>query len=320
MNEIILKNIELFKTKINRNATLINGFKYPYKSFLIISLFNNLFIEKLFNNNIYLEDHDDILKTYYNLIVSNLELFEILKAQKQKESWINVGYNELTKKNIINNIFENPARHLEIDNTNFWIFNKKGKFIRINIDLKIIELQELKKEILEYAFFVSKKCVPSFDKLSNEQILNYETLVIENQILLDDIEKITKIKLRKYQHFFRKRVLDRDKKCVICCEKHPDVLEAAHIKPYKYCERNSIEIYDEQNGITLCSNHHKLFDKNNFTFNNDWTIKFLKGFEKTDSYLEFKQYEPCYNNLKFNKSSISAIDYLKFRNKNYINS
>lgn len=72
---------------------------------------------------------------------------------------------------------------------------------------------------------------------------------------------------RPLQHIFRKEVLDRDKKCLICCTDNYAILEACHIKPHTVSEHN--EKYDLNNGVALCRNHHKLFDIVYFGFNSN---------------------------------------------------
>jgi putative restriction endonuclease len=67
------------------------------------------------------------------------------------------------------------------------------------------------------------------------------------------------------QHIFAASIKDRDGKCIICCIDRPELLQACHIKPFSQCS-NQIEQVDSNNGITLCANHHKLFDRGLFTF------------------------------------------------------
>lgn len=315
LNEIIC----LFKNKISKNATLSNSLKYPYKPFLIVALFHNLEVEELFNNEIILLDKTQVIKTYYNLLTSNFEIFDILRKQKEKANWIELGFNELLKNHLITNIFNNPVEKLKLKNSDFWEFNKKNKSIKINIKSSSkVYLQNIKDEILNHAFNVIRKCIPSYATLSDNEIMYYDSFIEQEILSHINLVQVNESRKRKYQHIFRKKVLDRDKKCLICCEEFPDMLDAAHIKPDSCCNVNSIERYDENNGITLCANHHRLFDKNNFTFNPDWTIKILNNFQQTDAYLKFKQYEPCYNEIPKNKSSLAASKYLEFRNKWYL--
>ncbi|WP_278045976.1 HNH endonuclease [Clostridium beijerinckii] len=52
-----------------------------------------------------------------------------------------------------------------------------------------------------------------------------------------------------------------------------ELLIASHIKEYSKCEKNAAEHLDLKNGLLLCANHDKLFDKHLISFNMDGTIK-----------------------------------------------
>ena len=105
----------------------------------------------------------------------------------------------------------------------------------------------------------------------------------------DNIDKLTKsilkepdksheiyklISNRGYQQVvFRKALLKAYSfKCTICRTAVIDVLEAAHIEPWSECDAS--KRIDPRNGILLCSNHHKLFDKEKVKFNEDGRIIF----------------------------------------------
>ncbi|MDE7221742.1 MAG: HNH endonuclease, partial [Ureaplasma sp.] len=174
--------------------------------------------------------------------------------------------------------------------------------------------QELSKYIYDYSCEVFKKCVPSYKDFKNNEIENFD-YYIDSQIYEKSSDKITEVKIRQYQHTFAKRVKDRDKKCLICCEQTPELLQACHIKPYNECV-NNIEKYNIDNGITLCANHHILFDKHKFTFNLDWTIKISTNLYTEDTYMRIKEFEECYEILKNSKTS-NINKFLEYRNKNY---
>ncbi|MFZ3579475.1 HNH endonuclease [Virgibacillus sp. DJP39] len=82
----------------------------------------------------------------------------------------------------------------------------------------------------------------------------------------------TKVKVKGIaQKIFRSALLKAyDSKCAFCNFKIPHALEAAHIVPWS--ESSDGEKLDIQNGVLLCSNHHKLFDNNIYYINSDLTI------------------------------------------------
>ncbi|AQS05894.1 HNH endonuclease [Clostridium beijerinckii] len=62
-------------------------------------------------------------------------------------------------------------------------------------------------------------------------------------------------------------------KCALCDISMKELLIASHIKEYSKCEKNAAEHLDLKNGLLLCANHDKLFDKHLISFNMDGTIK-----------------------------------------------
>ncbi len=103
-----------FLKAIDRNAPLSNGYKYPYKPALVISIFkyfNNL-NESIFNRDISL-DNNEILKEYYDLITSDVDLYDQLIKQKSKKDFeIYLGFNDKLKKQLLTHIFEMPTTRL----------------------------------------------------------------------------------------------------------------------------------------------------------------------------------------------------------------
>lgn len=91
-------NLKLFLKKISQNAPLGDGYFYPYKPALIIAIFLNYDSTKLFNQDVLI--NDKVLKTYYNLIIDDVFLYEKLTKQKSKEKLkIFLGFNNYLKKN-----------------------------------------------------------------------------------------------------------------------------------------------------------------------------------------------------------------------------
>lgn len=82
--------------------------------------------------------------------------------------------------------------------------------------------------------------------------------LINNKLVSKDI--YTKVKVRGVaQSIFRKALLEAyGGKCSFCGNRIPVLLEVAHIIPWSKCTDD--EKLSINNGILLCSNHHKMFD------------------------------------------------------------
>ncbi|MGY5267791.1 HNH endonuclease [Paraclostridium bifermentans] len=93
-----------------------------------------------------------------------------------------------------------------------------------------------------------------------------------NEIVKEDINTEIEVSTtqRVGQSQLRNRLIEKYKKCQICGLDIVDLLIASHIKPWKYS--NNEERLDINNGLLLCPNHDKLFDKGFITFNNDGSI------------------------------------------------
>jgi putative restriction endonuclease len=86
---------------------------------------------------------------------------------------------------------------------------------------------------------------------------------INTDILLQVIQ-------RRGQDKFKKKLLLNSQECAICGINEPLLLIASHIKPWK--DSSNLERMDQKNGILLCPNHDKLFDKGYTTFSDQGEI------------------------------------------------
>lgn len=312
-----------FKVKLNNNAPLTspdykgtNNYKYPYKPALLISIISEIDdVNLLFNKDIVI--NDKIAKRYYDILTNSETFFEFMKTLRRKNDWVELGFNRQLKNKIISNIFEMPAVKLIDDDSDFWFCDKKKKVIRMNINTTDIEiLNELKGQIYIQAFKTLKKCIPDYASYTNEEILNWT----DNMLILWTTQNISTSSpdyertSRRYQHIFRKLVIDRDQKCIICCASNPTILEACHLKPYSVCE-NDWDRYCKENGVTMCKNHHKLFDAGLITFDENWKIKISKSMLENDDFdIMIKTFEPCYQELENQIAPLN--EYLEFHRNN----
>lgn len=84
----------------------------------------------------------------------------------------------------------------------------------------------------------------------------------------EEKEIITKARIN--QSKFREMLLKKYSKCCLCSVSNPDLLVASHIKPWSVSTPK--EKVDINNGLLLCPNHDKLFDKGFITFTEEGEI------------------------------------------------
>ena len=280
------------------NIRKSKGIFYPYKPFLILAILQSHNFENIFNIEINISNIK-IVKRFYDLITNDLFLFTILKYQKSKFSWeFNLGLNNSiysekleVYKSVLSIIKQSPFKAM----SNHQCVDKlDANHIRFNVEIN--NWQEDKKYLISRCCEIIKKCIPWYSYLNESELGQYDfNFDLDIQDMMLSREMMTEVKVRKFQHRFRKLVLDRDLKCCICCTDNYVVLDACHIKPYSACKDD--EAYDENNGIVMCKNHHKLFDSGLFTFNNEWKVVVSKWLSEIDTSLYFKQYEKCYTVL-----------------------
>lgn len=313
-NEYSVEDVDIIN-EIN-NITENKNIYYPYKPFLLLSILQSFNDESIFNKIIDLSEID-IVKRFYDFLTNDLYLFTILKYHKHKTSWwgsLGISYREISKKSelyksILSTILGAPLDALL--NTKF-VRKINSNSIIINVDIENWE-NDLKILISKCCKNV-RKCIPWYDHLSDYEILSLNKDGEDVAELLDNkSEKFIKLKTRTRQHIFRKKVLDRDLKCCICCADSSLLLDACHIKPYSACI-NDYEAYNETNGIVLCKNHHTLFDNGFFTFSKDWKVKISNKLNDSDISLFFKQYEKCYTELSNRNPSYNNI-FIDYHNK-----
>jgi putative restriction endonuclease len=105
------------------------------------------------------------------------------------------------------------------------------------------------------------------DGNTSEEIVN---LILNKDDKL--VEVYARIKVRGIvQTLFREALLKAyNNKCAFCGFPHAEALEASHIIPWNIC--SSAEKMSINNGILLCSNHHRLFDRGIISVSGDYLI------------------------------------------------
>jgi putative restriction endonuclease len=130
-----------------------------------------------------------------------------------------------------------------------------------------------------HQFETGKQNVYSHNWAEEENPFSFAvTGTVENQIILDLVSNPTtandiyaRVRVRGIaQSIFRQALLSAyNSSCAVCGLTYPIALEATHIIPWSENENERLNI---QNGLLLCSVHHKLFDVGAFIINDDYTI------------------------------------------------
>ncbi len=112
-----------------------------------------------------------------------------------------------------------------------------------------------------------RKYVNDYQNSLNE----YISTVAENTDNIKGEEYECLVKQRVNQSVFRELMLKRfHKKCALCDVSNEAFLIASHIKPWSKSDPN--EKLSQFNGLLLCPNHDKLFDKGYISFSDDGQI------------------------------------------------
>ena len=92
----------------------------------------------------------------------------------------------------------------------------------------------------------------------NDTIESFSTSILNDPSKAKTI--YSRVKVRgPIQAIFRAALLDAyDRQCAVCGLSFEEVLEAAHIVPWRYASDE--QRISPRNGVLLCANHHRLFD------------------------------------------------------------
>jgi len=138
-----------------------------------------------------------------------------------------------------------------------------------------VSLEELSKH------GISKKRIPVMKETSKPEAFRfleeYEAMDRENNKeiireiedmhdidMLPGEERKAVIKVRVNQGEFRKALMNKYNHCCLCSVSNPELLTASHIKPWANSTKE--EKTNPNNGLLLCPNHDRLFDKGFISF------------------------------------------------------
>ncbi len=121
----------------------------------------------------------------------------------------------------------------------------------------------------EYNHLLDNEMVAIISGIQVSSNLNDMLKLINQSDIISDIDRkrITAIRSRPHQARFRKEVLGACQRCVITNVTMPEVLEAAHIKPFKYHGENTTA-----NGFAMRLDIHTLFDTGHLRIDVDGNV------------------------------------------------
>ncbi|MBO4515943.1 HNH endonuclease [bacterium] len=134
--------------------------------------------------------------------------------------------------------------------------NGQFTFFKKNIEKEISKysFKEYTQEQVEEEAKQLELLVKSADELAKKYGID-GTVMTESIVRNSELQKMFKYNL----------VVSQNSKCAMCDISNPQLLNGSHIKPAS--ESNVHEKADFNNGLLLCCNHDRLFDRNLITFN-----------------------------------------------------
>jgi len=132
------------------------------------------------------------------------------------------------------------------------------------------EGQTRMSEVYEYNFLLDAEITNILaEKTSDQSLIQVITQIRANEIASEIERKRVdeNTRTRPNQAKFRKEILKVCERCVITNVKMPEVLEAAHIKPFKYRGEDTIA-----NGFAMRMDIHLLFDSGHLRISEDGEI------------------------------------------------
>lgn len=154
-----------------------------------------------------------------------------------------------------------------------------------------------------------KKAIISFKKIE----------IIDDTFMFDKTKEIPEDNDNIRSARFIYNLLSRygKKKCVLCGCEISNLISGAHIWPVADIKKAHISLdekkkyaSDSENGIWLCENHHKLFDANLLTINNNGEILLSKKLDETG--INFVNYITTIHQVDL---STAMINYFNLRYK-----
>ena len=168
---------------------------------------------------------------------------------------------------------------------------------------EVIEQDRIKPLLYEITSHV-KTHLSDFEKDKINKVTEIEKYTEE----LEGKEKEAVVKVRINQDKFREKLINKYKKCRLCNVNMNDLLVASHIKPWSISDAN--EKLDIHNGLLMCPNHDKLFDRGYISFDDTGRILISERLDDNN-----RMYMNITAKMKIDIAE-ENIKYIKYHRKN----
>ncbi len=209
----------------------------------------------------------------FEMIFRNSYVFLILKEYLNKS-----GFYYISRKDFMNDYFATLKRLYDANPTPYNYTSRTTT--AENRVPSIIQICQLFDYVIDDGSLTFNSSLININNSTNTK--KYSILELENELkkeeekyrVMESLEQfgvdgnviITSIVRNSVlQQMFKHNLsIDQNHKCVICELSIPELLIGSHIKPA--VESTAKEKVDENNGLLLCCNHDKLFDRHLITF------------------------------------------------------
>jgi hypothetical protein len=303
--DIYICSVNYYKSNNLKNIT---GVECPYNQKLII---NDFVIRK------------DVFNSYVKNVRFAFDEYGLNEFYKDQINDIFTIFNDLKTSLILIHTTQTKVRiGIENENIKKIVFDSLiGDLTQLTFDFSSKEiLLSVPRENLQYLLKEvgkahSKIKVDSVDKdrlLDEAKALqNYHEELLEKYG--DDgnvIHEMLKTRSSSLQSYFRKSLLEKYSKCLLCDIKNPKLLIASHIKPASVS--NTLEKADVNNGLLLCPLHDKLFDQGYISFDSSRGRLIL-----ANGILEKKKLYRLDDTKKYNHvTQKEVVNYMRYHNCN----
>lgn len=149
-----------------------------------------------------------------------------------------------------------------------------------------------------------EKIIETYEKDKSDKVNEIEKYTEE----LEGKEKEAVVKVRINQDKFREKLINKYKKCCLCNVNMNELLVASHIKPWSISDAN--EKLDIHNGLLMCPNHDKLFDRGYISFDDTGRILISERLDDNN-----RMYMNITAKMKIDITE-ENIKYIKYHRKN----
>ncbi len=179
----------------------------------------------------------------------------------------------------------------------------------LNNILKYIEKLSINFDSIEQIDLLFERLCDKFASDESNQINSIRFILLDrfgyNPLTRPDPIKKLCIQ-RDGQNKFRKKLILRDKKCLITCDNY-EVCEAAHIIPY-----SESKSFDIGNGLLLNRCLHKMFDKYLWSINSLDCVEFSKQIWNLENFHNYNRYNGVKLNISDDCKKYLSTHYKKF--------